>query len=198
MQSYLITSPSTLDWRGMQAPPAGLMSSLSGLITPRQIGCGWTCETGGRALRPALWRASSPTVQMWVRSKRLRWVTGEFVSLKIVHWHSFTHTETHRKKYTHVPGSDCFSPSCSSAMMGPLQRAAGWLMNYVLLCQPKGSNIYLLASAGWPKIEEMGWLLEYLMCWTQKPFLSPIRSVNVDVLLKAKPCCIHHGVTELN
>lgn len=123
---------------------------------------------------------------------------GEW-QVNLFHWRFCTniasHTHTHwntQKKYTHVPGSDCFSPSCSSAMMGPLLRAAGWLMNYVLLCQPKGSNIYLLASAGWPKIEEMGWLLEYSMCWTQKPFLSPIRSVNVDVLLKAKPCCRQH------
>ncbi|KAA8578774.1 hypothetical protein FQN60_009195 [Etheostoma spectabile] len=38
---------------------------------------------------------------------------------------------------------------------GPLRRAAGWLMSCLLLCQPKGSNISLLASAGWPKIEEM-------------------------------------------
>lgn len=45
---------------------------------------------------------------------------------------------------------------CSSATMGPLQRAVGLLTSCLLLCQPKGSNIPSLASAGWPKIEEMG------------------------------------------
>lgn len=76
VQSYHTTSPSVLDWSGMRAPPAGLMWSLSGPITPRQRGYGWTCRMGGKALRPALWRALSPTVQTWGRSKRSRWGRG--------------------------------------------------------------------------------------------------------------------------
>lgn len=97
VQPYHTTSPSTLDWRRMQAPPAGLMSSSSGLITPRQRGCGWTCQTAGKAFRPALWRASSLTVQMWGRSKRLRWVRGERFSFTEDCGLTWFHTETHRK-----------------------------------------------------------------------------------------------------
>lgn len=63
-------------------------------------------------------------------------------------------------------------PPSSWAMMGPLLRAAGWLMSCRSQCQPKESNIFFLASAGWPKIEEMVWLLDYLMFWMQRPFSS--------------------------
>lgn len=117
VQSYHTTSPSALDRNATRAPPAGLMWSLLGPITPRQRGCGWTCRTGGRALRPARWRTLSPMVQMWGRSKRLRWerVWGGCafrVSVRIVHTHTHTRSEIH--------------PRCLKWLSLPLPAARPW------------------------------------------------------------------------
>lgn len=69
---------------------------------------------------------------------------------------TYPHTHTNVQSHTPTLLEVIVSlPACSSAMMGPLLRAAGWLMSCLLLCQPKGSNMSLLANAGWPKIEEM-------------------------------------------
>lgn len=67
-----------------------------------------------------------------------------------------THTQTRIKNTPMLLEVIVSLPPCSLAMMGPLLRAAGWLMSCLLLCQPKGSNTSLLASSGWPKIVEMG------------------------------------------
>lgn len=77
----------------------------------------------------------------------------QLASCTLTHLH--THTRTCRKNTPTLLEVIVSCPPCSSAMMGPLLRAAGWLMSCLLLCQPKGSNTSLLASAGWPKIEEM-------------------------------------------
>lgn len=79
-------------------------------------------------------------------------VREEDWALSRIHKHTHTNTQNHTPTLLEVI---VFLPACSSAMMGPLLRAAGWLMSCLLPCQPKGSNMSLLANAGWPKIEEM-------------------------------------------
>lgn len=156
VQSYHTTSPSALDRNATRAPPAGLMWSLLGPITPRQRGCGWTCRTGGRALRPARWRTLSPMVQMWGRSKRLRWerVCGGGcafrVSVRIVHSHASTHahTHTHAVKYTHVAWSDCLSPCLQLGHDGATPESC-WLVDELSVAVPTKGVKYVFACKCW-------------------------------------------------
>ena len=156
IQSYPITSLSAPVWSVMQVPPAGRMWSSSGSIRSRQTDYGSTWQTEGKALRPVLWRTLSPVAQMWGKSKRWRW--GKPSETLDFHWASLcslTQISVQKNKPS-LLGVIIPPLHCSSATMGPLQRAAGLLTSCLLLCQPKASNIPLLASAGWPKIEETG------------------------------------------
>lgn len=92
VQLYHTTLPSALEWSAMRAPPAGPMWSLLGPITPRHRGCGWTCQTGGKAFRLALWRDVRFTVQMWGSWKRWRWAKAFKVWVRIMHPHAYTHS----------------------------------------------------------------------------------------------------------
>lgn len=155
LQSYPTTSPSAPGWSAMPAPPAGPMWSLSGPVTPRQRGCGWTRRTGGAALRPALWRALSLWVQMWERSKRWRWERGGrggglFFIYDFSVWPRImnAHTHEHDRKCTHVAWSDCVPPRLQLGHDGATPESC-WLVDELSVAVPTKGVKYVFPCKCW-------------------------------------------------